>query len=159
VHVVETTNKLMRVRWKLLQKFGREPTLHEIGEAMEVSLDRVEEILKLSRLPASLETPIGEESDTCLSDFIEEREVPSPEDAALSEVMKKQVEEALCTLTDRESRVLRLRFGMVGGRSHTLEEVGREFGVTRERIRQIEAKALQKMRMPTRSGKLRDYLE
>jgi RNA polymerase primary sigma factor len=159
VHMVETTNKLMRVRWRLLQKYGREPTLHEIGEAMEVSLDKVEEILKLSRLPVSLEAPIGEESETCLGDFIEEREVPSPEDAALSEVMKKQVEEALCTLTDRESRVLRLRFGMVEGRSHTLEEVGREFGVTRERIRQIEAKALQKMRMPSRSDKLRDYLE
>ena len=124
VHMVETTNKLLRVRWKLLQKYGREPTLHEIGEAMEVSLDRVEEILKFSRLPASLETPIGEESETCLGDFIEEREVPSPEDAALSEVMKEQVEEALCTLTDRESRVLRLRFGLVGGRSHTLEEIG-----------------------------------
>jgi RNA polymerase primary sigma factor len=159
VHVVETTNKLMRARLRLLQKYGREPTLQEIGEAMEISLDRVEEILKLSRMPVSLETPIGEETGACLSDFIEEDDTPSPEDVALSQVMKEQVEEALCTLTDRESRVLRLRFGMEGGRPHTLEEVGREFGVTRERIRQIEAKALQKMREPSRSSKLRDYIE
>jgi RNA polymerase primary sigma factor len=149
----------MRARWRLLQKYGREPTLQEIGEAMEISPDRVEEILKLSRMPVSLETPIGEESGVCLSDFIEEDDTPSPEDVALSQVMKEQVEEALCTLTDRESRVLRLRFGMEGGRPHTLEEVGREFGVTRERIRQIEAKALRKMREPSRSSKLRDYIE
>jgi RNA polymerase primary sigma factor len=159
VHMVEITNKLTRARWGLLQKYGREPTLQEIGETMEIGLDRVEEILKLSRLPVSLETPIGEESGACLSDVIEEHESPSPEDVALSQVMKEQVEEALCTLTDRESRILRLRFGMEGGRPHTLDEVGREFGVTRERIRQIEAKALRKMREPSRSSKLRNYVE
>jgi RNA polymerase primary sigma factor len=149
----------MRVRWRLLQKYGREPTPEEIGEALEISLDRVEEILKLSRFPVSLEAPLGEESDACLGEFIEERESPSPEEVALTEVMKQQVEEALCTLSDRESRILRLRFGIVGGRPHTLEEVGQEFGVTRERIRQIESIALRKMRMPSRSGKLRDYVE
>ena len=159
VHIVDTTNKLMRVRWRLLQKYGREPTPEEIAEALEISLDRVEEILKLSRFPVSLEAPLGEESDACLGEFIEERETPSPEEIALTEVMKQQVEEALCTLSDRESRILRLRFGMVGGRPHTLEEVGQEFGVTRERIRQIESIALRKMRMPSRSGKLRDYVE
>ena len=159
VHVVDTNNKLMRARGRLLQKYGREPTAQEISDAIEISVDRVEEILKLSRLPVSLEAPLGEESDSCIGDFIEEHNLPAPEEVALSEVMKAQVEEALCTLTDRESRVLRLRFGMEGGRPHTLEEVGREFGVTRERIRQIEAKALQKMRMPSRSSKLRDYVE
>ena len=159
VHVVDTNNKLMRARGQLLQKHGREPTAQEISDATEIGVERVEEILKLSRLPVSLEAPIGEEADSCIGDFIEEQNLPAPEELALSQVMKAQVEEALCTLTDRESRVLRLRFGMEGGRSHTLEEVGREFGVTRERIRQIEAKALQKMRMPCRSGKLRDYVE
>ena len=159
VHVVDTNNKLMRARGRLLQKYGREPTAQEISDAIEIGVDRVEEILKLSRLPVSLEAPLGEESDSCIGDFIEEHNLPAPEEVALSEVMKAQVEEALCTLTDRESRVLRLRFGMEGGRPHTLEEVGREFGVTRERIRQIEAKALQKMRMPSRSSKLRDYVE
>jgi len=159
VHVVDTNNKLMRARGRLLQKYGREPTSQEISDAIEIGVDRVEEILKLSRLPVSLEAPLGEESDSCIGDFIEEHNLPAPEEVALSEVMKAQVEEALCTLTDRESRVLRLRFGMEGGRPHTLEEVGREFGVTRERIRQIEAKALQKMRMPSRSSKLRDYVE
>jgi len=159
VHVVDTNNKLMRARGRLLQKYGREPTAEEISDAIEIGVGRVEEIMKLSRLPVSLEAPLGEESDSCIGDFIEEHNLPAPEEVALSEVMKAQVEEALCTLTDRESRVLRLRFGMEGGRPHTLEEVGREFGVTRERIRQIEAKALQKMRMPSRSSKLRDYLE
>jgi RNA polymerase primary sigma factor len=159
VHVVDTNNKLMRARGRLLQKYGREPTAQEISDAIEIGVARVEEILKLSRLPVSLEAPLGEESDSCIGDFIEEHNLPAPEEVALSEVMKAQVEEALCTLTDRESRVLRLRFGMEGGRPHTLEEVGREFGVTRERIRQIEAKALQKMRMPSRSSKLRDYVE
>jgi len=159
VHVVDTNNKLMRARGRLLQKYGREPTAEEISDAIEIGVGRVEEIMKLSRLPVSLEAPLGEESDSCIGDFIEEHNLPAPEEVALSEVMKSQVEEALCTLTDRESRVLRLRFGMEGGRPHTLEEVGREFGVTRERIRQIEAKALQKMRMPSRSSKLRDYLE
>ena len=159
VHVVDTNNKLMRARGRLLQKYGREPTAEEISDAIEIGVGRVEEIMKLSRLPVSLEAPLGEESDSCIGDFIEEHNLPAPEEVALSEVMKSQVEEALCTLTDRESRVLRLRFGMEGGRPHTLEEVGREFGVTRERIRQIEAKALQKMRMPSRSSKLRDYVE
>lgn len=159
VHVVDTNNKLMRARAHLLQKFGRDPTAQEISEAIEIGVERVEEILKLSRLPVSLEAPLGEESDSCIGDFIEEQNLAAPEELALSQVMKAQVEEALGTLTDRESRVLRLRFGMEGGRPHTLEEVGREFGVTRERIRQIEAKALQKMRMPSRSGKLRDYVD
>jgi len=159
VHVVDTNNKLMRARGRLLQKFGREPTAQEISDAIEIGVERVEEILKLSRLPVSLEAPLGEESDSCIGDFIEEQNLPAPEEVALTQVMKAQVEEALGTLTDRESRVLRLRFGMEGGRPHTLEEVGREFGVTRERIRQIEAKALQKMRMPSRSSKLRDYVE
>lgn len=159
VHVVDTNNKLMRARGRLLQKYGREPTAEEISEAIEIGVERVEEIMKLSRLPVSLEAPLGAESDSCIGDFIEEQNLPAPEEVALSQVMKAQVEEALCTLTDRESRVLRLRFGMEGGRPHTLEEVGREFGVTRERIRQIEAKALQKMRMPSRSSKLRDYVE
>ena len=140
-------------------KYGREPTLEEVGEAVEIGPKVVEEILKLSRLPVSLESPIGEEADSCIGDFIEEQNLPAPEDIALSQVMNAQVEEALRTLTDRESRVLRLRFGMEGGRPHTLQEVGQEFGVTRERIRQIEAKALQKMREPSRSSKLRDYLE
>ena len=159
VHVVDTNNKLMRARGSLLQKYGREPTHQEISDAMGIGIERVEEIQKLSRLPVSLEAPIGEEADSCIGDFIEDHNLPAPEDLALSQVMKAQVEEALCTLTDRESRVLRLRFGMEGGRPHTLEEVGREFGVTRERIRQIEAKALQKMRMPDRCSKLRDYVE
>jgi RNA polymerase primary sigma factor len=159
VHVVDTNNKLMRARAHLLQKFGRDPTSQEISEAIEIGVERVEEILKLSRLPVSLEAPLGEESDSCIGDFIEEQNLAAPEEVALSQVMKAQVEEALGTLTDRESRVLRLRFGMEGGRPHTLEEVGREFGVTRERIRQIEAKALQKMRMPSRSNKLRDYVD
>ncbi len=126
---------------------------------MEIGPKEVEEILKISRLPVSLESPIGEEADSCIGDFIEEQNLPAPEDIALSQVMNAQVEEALRTLTDRESRVLRLRFGMEGGRPHTLQEVGQEFGVTRERIRQIEAKALQKMRTPRLSSKLRDYME
>lgn len=159
VHMVETTNRLMRARWKLLQKYGREPTPQELSEATQVSLDQVEEILILSRLPASLDTPVGEDFNASLGELIENREISSPEDVALTEVMKQQVDKALCTLTDRESRVSRLRFGMAGGRPHTLEEVGREFGVTRERIRQIESIALRKMRMPSRSSKLRDYVE
>ena len=159
VHMVERINKLVREQRRLLQKYGREPTLEEVGEAMEIGPEKVEEILKLSRLPVSLESPIGAKADSCIGDFIEEQNLPAPEDIALSQVMDAQVEEALRTLTDRESRVLRLRFGMEGGRPHTLQEVGQEFGVTRERIRQIEAKALQKMREPSRSSKLRDYLE
>ncbi len=157
--MVETVNKLMREQRRLLQRYGREPTAQEIGDAMRIGIERVEEILKLSLFPVSLASPIGEEGDSCIGDFIEEQNLPALEDMALSQVMKAQVEEALRSLPDRESRVLRLRFGMEGGWPHTLEEVGREYGVTRERIRQIEAKALQKMREPSRSSKLRGYVE
>ena len=159
VHMVETINKLMRQHRRLLQEYGREPTPDEIGIAMEIGPDKVEEILKISQEPVSLETPIGEEEDSHLGDFIEDRNAPAPADAASFQLLKEQVEEVLHTLTDRESRVLQLRFGLEDGRSRTLEEVGREFGVTRERIRQIEAKALRKLRHPTRSRKLRDFLE
>ena len=159
VHMVETINKLMRQHRRLLQEYGREPTPEEIGLAMEIGPEKVEEILKISQEPVSLETPIGEEEDSHLGDFIEDRNAPAPADAASFQLLKEQVEEVLHTLTDRESRVLQLRFGLEDGRSRTLEEVGREFGVTRERIRQIEAKALRKLRHPTRSRKLRDFLE
>ena len=159
VHMVETINKLMRQHRRLLQEYGREPTPEEIGTAMEVNPDRVEEILKISQEPVSLETPIGEEEDSRLGDFIEDRSAPAPADAASFQLLKEQIQEVLDTLTDRESRVLQLRFGLDDGRSRTLEEVGREFGVTRERIRQIEAKALRKLRHPTRSRKLWDFLE
>ena len=159
VHMVETINKLMRQHRRLLQEYGREPTPEEIGEAMEIGPEKVEEILKISQEPVSLETPIGEEEDSHLGDFIEDRSAPAPADAASFQLLKEQVEEVLHTLTDRECRVLQLRFGLEDGRSRTLEEVGREFGVTRERIRQIEAKALRKLRHPTRSRKLRDFLE
>ena len=159
VHMVETINKLMRQHRRLLQEYGREPTPEEIGSAMEVHPDKVEEILKISQEPVSLETPIGEEEDSHLGDFIEDRSAPAPSDAASFQLLKEQIQEVLDTLTDRESRVLQLRFGLEDGRSRTLEEVGREFGVTRERIRQIEAKALRKLRHPTRSRKLRDFLE
>jgi RNA polymerase primary sigma factor len=159
VHMVETINKLMRQHRRLLQEYGREPTPDEIGIAMEIGPEKVEEILKISQEPVSLETPIGEEEDSHLGDFIEDRNAPAPADAASFQLLKEQVEEVLHTLTDRESRVLQLRFGLEDGRSRTLEEVGREFGVTRERIRQIEAKALRKLRHPTRSRKLRDFLE
>ncbi len=159
VHMVETINKLMRQHRRLLQEYGREPTPEEIGLAMEIGPEKVEEILKISQEPVSLETPIGEEEDSHLGDFIEDRSAPAPADAASFQLLKEQVEEVLHTLTDRESRVLQLRFGLEDGRSRTLEEVGREFGVTRERIRQIEAKALRKLRHPTRSRKLRDFLE
>ena len=159
VHMVETINKLMRQHRRLLQEYGREPTAEEIGLAMEVNPDRVEEILKISQEPVSLETPIGEEEDSHLGDFIEDRSAPAPSDAASFQLLKEQIQDVLDTLTDRESRVLQLRFGLEDGRSRTLEEVGREFGVTRERIRQIEAKALRKLRHPTRSRKLRDFLE
>ena len=159
VHMVETINKLMRQHRRLLQEYGREPTPEEIGSAMEVQPEKVEEILKISQEPVSLETPIGEEEDSHLGDFIEDRSAPAPADAASFQLLKEQIQEVLDTLTDRESRVLQLRFGLEDGRSRTLEEVGREFGVTRERIRQIEAKALRKLRHPTRSRKLRDYLE
>ena len=159
VHMVETINKLMRQHRRLLQEYGREPTAEEIGQAMEIGPEKVEEILKISQEPVSLETPIGEEEDSHLGDFIEDRNVPAPADAASFQLLKEQVDQVLHTLTDREARVLQLRFGLEDGRSRTLEEVGREFGVTRERIRQIEAKALRKLRHPTRSRKLRDFLE
>ena len=159
VHMVETINKLMRQHRRLLQEYGREPTPEEIGAAMEIGPEKVEEIMKISQEPVSLETPIGEEEDSHLGDFIEDRNAPAPADAASFQLLKEQVSEVLGTLTDRESRVLQLRFGLEDGRSRTLEEVGREFGVTRERIRQIEAKALRKLRHPTRSRKLRDFLE
>ncbi len=159
VHMVETINKLMRQHRRLLQEYGREPTPEEIGRAMEVHPEKVEEILKISQEPVSLETPIGEEEDSHLGDFIEDRSAPAPADAASFQLLKEQIQDVLDTLTDRESRVLQLRFGLEDGRSRTLEEVGREFGVTRERIRQIEAKALRKLRHPTRSRKLRDFLE
>ena len=159
VHMVETINKLMRQHRRLLQEYGREPTPEEIGQAMEIGPEKVEEILKISQEPVSLETPIGEEEDSHLGDFIEDRNAPAPADAASFQLLKEQVDEVLHTLTEREARVLQLRFGLEDGRSRTLEEVGREFGVTRERIRQIEAKALRKLRHPTRSRKLRDFLE
>lgn len=159
VHMVETVNKVMRQQRRLLQEYGREPTLAEISEATDIEPEKLEEILKISIAPMSLEAPIGDEADSSVGDFLEQRDLPSPEDAAISQVLRGQIEEVLDTLTDRESRVLRLRFGLLGGRSHTLEEVGREYGVTRERIRQIEAKALRKMREPSRSRVLRDYLE
>ena len=159
VHMVETINKLMRQHRRLLQEYGREPTPEEIGLAMEIGPEKVEEILKISQEPVSLETLIGEEEDSHLGDFIEDRNAPAPADAASFQLLKEQVSEVLDTLTERESRVLQLRFGLEDGRGRTLEEVGREFGVTRERIRQIEAKALRKLRHPTRSRKLRDFLE
>ena len=159
VHMVETINKLMRVSRRLVQEYGREPTTAEISEGMEVAPERVREILKVSQEPVSLETPIGEEEDSHLGDFIEDRTAQAPADAATFQLLKEQVDEVLYTLTDRERRVLQLRFGLEDGRSRTLEEVGREFSVTRERIRQIEAKALRRLRHPSRSRKLRDFLE
>ncbi|MDA1188436.1 MAG: RNA polymerase sigma factor RpoD [Chloroflexi bacterium] len=159
VHMVETTNKLLRVSRRLVQEFGREPTSEEIGAGMEMNPERVREILKMSQEPVSLATPIGEEGDSQLGDFIEDRGAIAPNDAAAYQLMKQQIEDVLTTLNEREARVLQLRFGLEDGRARTLEEVGREFGVTRERIRQIEAKALRKLRHPSRSKKLRDFLE
>ncbi len=159
VHMVETINKLMRVSRRLVQEYGREPTTQEIAEGMEVSPERVREILKVSQEPVSLETPVGEEEDSHLGDFIEDRSAPAPAEAATFQLLREQVEGVLGTLSERERRVLQLRFGLEDGRSRTLEEVGRDFGVTRERIRQIEAKALRKLRHPSRSRKLRDFLE
>jgi RNA polymerase primary sigma factor len=159
VHMAEVTNKLMRHQWQLMQEYGRDPTSEEIGRAMELTPERVEEILKLSRVPISLETPIGEEEDSHLGDFIEDRNAEAPADIAVATLLKDQVQEVLRTLSDREARVLQLRFGLEDGRGRTLEEVGQEFGVTRERIRQIEAKALRKLRHPARSGKLRDFIQ
>ena len=159
VHMVETINKLIRVSRQLLQELGREPTPEEIAEEMDMPVDRVREILKISQEPVSLETPIGEEEDSHLGDFIQDDNVPVPADAATFTLLKEQLVEVLSTLTDREQKVLRLRFGLDDGRARTLEEVGKEFNVTRERIRQIEAKALRKLRHPSRSRKLKDYLD
>ena len=159
VHMVETINKLIRVSRQLLQELGREPQPEEIAEKMDMSVDRVREILKISQEPVSLETPIGEEEDSHLGDFIQDDNVPVPADAAAFTLLKEQLVEVLNTLTDREQKVLRLRFGLDDGRARTLEEVGKEFNVTRERIRQIEAKALRKLRHPSRSRKLKDYLD
>ena len=159
VHMVETINKLIRVSRQLLQELGREATPEEIAEEMEIPVERVREILKISQEPVSLETPIGEEEDSHLGDFIQDENVPVPADAAAFTLLKEQLVEVLSTLTEREQKVLRLRFGLDDGRARTLEEVGKEFNVTRERIRQIEAKALRKLRHPSRSRKLRDYLE
>jgi len=159
VHMVETINKLIRVSRQLLQELGREPTPEEIAEEMKMPVERVREILKISQEPVSLETPIGEEEDSHLGDFIKDDNVPVPADAATFTLLKEQLEEVLGTLTEREQKVLTLRFGLEDGRARTLEEVGKEFNVTRERIRQIEAKALRKLRHPSRSRKLKDYLE
>lgn len=159
VHMVETINKLIRVSRQLLQELGREPTPEEIAEEMSMPVERVREILKISQEPVSLETPIGEEEDSHLGDFIQDDNVPVPADAAAFSLLKEQLNEVLGTLTEREQKVLRLRFGLDDGRARTLEEVGKEFNVTRERIRQIEAKALRKLRHPSRSRKLKDYLD
>ena len=159
VHMVETINKLMRVQRQLLQELGREPTEEEIAEEMGLTVERVREILKIAQEPVSLETPIGEEEDSHLGDFIQDENVPVPAEAAARKLQKEQLDEDLDTLTEREQKVLRLRFGMNDGRARTLEEVGKEFDVTRERIRQIEAKALRKLRHPSRSRKLRDFLD
>ncbi len=159
VHMVETINKLIRVSRQLLQEYGREPTPEEISDEMNMPVERVREILKISQEPVSLETPIGEEEDSHLGDFIQDDNVPIPADAAAFTLLKEQLQEVLGTLTEREQKVLILRFGLEDGRARTLEEVGREFNVTRERIRQIEAKALRKLRHPSRSRKLKDYLE
>ena len=159
VHMVETINKLIRVSRQLLQELGREPTPEEIAAEMNLPVERVREILKISQEPVSLETPIGEEEDSHLGDFIQDDNVPVPADAAAFTLLKEQLVEVLGTLTEREQKVLRLRFGLDDGRARTLEEVGKEFNVTRERIRQIEAKALRKLRHPSRSRKLKDYLD
>ncbi|GMA60030.1 RNA polymerase sigma factor RpoD [Alicyclobacillus fastidiosus] len=159
VHMVETINKLIRVSRQLLQELGREPTAEEIAEEMDLTADKVREIQKIAQEPVSLETPIGEEDDSHLGDFIPDDEAPAPADAAAYELLKEQLEDVLDTLTEREENVLRLRFGLDDGRTRTLEEVGKVFGVTRERIRQIEAKALRKLRHPSRSKRLKDFLE
>ena len=159
VHMVETINKLIRVSRQLLQELGREPSPEEIAEEMDIPVERVREILKISQEPVSLETPIGEEEDSHRGDFIQDENVPVPADAAAFTLLKEQLDEVLGTLTEREQKVLRLRFGLDDSRARTLEEVGKEFNVTRERIRQIEAKALRKLRHPSRSRKLKDYLD
>jgi len=157
--MVETINKLLRVTRRLVQEYGREPTSEEIGLGMDIPAEKVREILKISQEPVSLETPIGEEADSHLGDFIEDATALAPAEAASYQLLKEQVDDVLFTLSDREAQVLQLRFGLEDGRARTLEEVGRDFGVTRERIRQIEAKALRKLRHPSRSKKLRDFLE
>ena len=157
--MVETINRLMRVSRQLLQELGRDPVPEEIAKAMEMPVSKVREIMKISQEPVSLETPIGEEEDSHLGDFIPDDDVPVPAEAAAFTLLKEQLIEVLDTLTEREQKVLRLRFGLDDGRARTLEEVGKEFNVTRERIRQIEAKALRKLRHPSRSKKLKDYLE
>ena len=159
VHMVETINKLIRVSRQLLKELGREPTPEEIAEEMDMPVDRVREILKISQEPVSLETPIGEEEDSHLGDFIEDHDAPAPAEAASYMLLKEQLTDVLSTLTEREKKVLELRFGIKDGRARTLEEVGQSFGVTRERIRQIEAKALRKLRHPSRSKKLKDFLD
>ncbi len=159
VHMVETINKLMRIQRQLLQEFGREALPEEIAVEMDISAEKVREILKIAQEPVSLETPIGEEEDSHLGDFIPDEDVPAPAEAAAFSMLKEQLIEVLDTLTDREQKVLKLRFGLEDGRARTLEEVGKQFDVTRERIRQIEAKALRKLRHPSRSKKLKDYLE
>jgi RNA polymerase primary sigma factor len=159
VHMSEIVNKLTRQQRRLMQEYGREPSYEEIGRAMDIGPEKVEEILKMSQVPVSLETPVGEEEDSHLGDFVEDRNAPAPADVATSQILKEQIQEVLLTLSDREARVLQLRFGLEDGRGQTLEEVGREFGVTRERIRQIEAKALRKLRHSSRSRKLRDFME
>src|SRR5436309_572415 len=159
VHMVETINRLIRISRRLLQDLGREPTSEEIAQQMEITAEKVREIIKVSQEPVSLETPIGEEDDSHLGDFIEDHTALAPADAASHQLLKEQVEDVLDSLTERERKVLQLRFGLDDGRSRTLEEVGKEFHVTRERIRQIEAKALRKLRHPSRSRKLKDYLD
>lgn len=159
VHMVETINKLIRVSRQLLQELGREPSPEEIAEKMDLTPEKVREIMKIAQEPVSLETPIGEEDDSHLGDFIEDQDALAPSDAAAYELLKEQLEDVLDTLTEREENVLRLRFGLDDGRTRTLEEVGKVFGVTRERIRQIEAKALRKLRHPSRSKRLKDFLE
>ena len=159
VHMVETINKLIRVSRQLLQQLGREPAPEEIAKEMDITVERVREIMKIAQEPVSLETPIGEEEDSHLGDFIEDQDAPAPADAASFMLLKEQLEEVLDTLTPREEKVLRLRFGLDDGRARTLEEVGQNFGVTRERIRQIEAKALRMLRHPSRSRKLKDFLD
>ena len=156
--MVETINKLIRTSRHLIQELGREPTPEEVAEEMGITPDKVREILKIAQEPVSLETPIGEEEDSHLGDFIEDEDAPAPVDAASFLLLREQIESVLDTLNEREQRVLRLRFGLDDGKARTLEEVGREFGVTRERIRQIEAKALRKLRHPQRSKRLKDYL-
>ncbi len=159
VHMVETINKLMRIQRQLIQEFGREPTVEEIAKEMNMSVDKVRETMKVAQEPVSLETPIGEEDDSHLGDFIPDDDAPPPAEAASFILLKEQLGTVLSTLTPREEKVLKLRFGLEDGRARTLEEVGKEFNVTRERIRQIEAKALRKLRHPSRSKKLKDYLE